>query len=276
VELLTGNHVIPAPKFQLQLSGWLVSVKDEDLSLEVVCGSQDIYPVVKTPSEDLYSAYLTKGKLDLKTAHNARFSFSISLSENISNLSGKNLYLDVRNSENVEMYRIPLINSASDGSTVLFDYHFDKNNVVNVAIPSFFMEKSQKSINLFNYIISVYRTVNIPFTFIATLAYLFICLKLLLNRKKKEETLLTQWLLLTGILCTYLVLFFGLDYYITFTANISDLSGYGSGLYFYMIVFNVVSVCIGVVQIKDTICTFTKNKKSQLLSESAPVTKEEK
>ncbi len=108
---------------------------------------------------------------------------------------------------------------------------------------------TEKYVERLNTIGKVYQHLGLVVTGISLLAYIFITIKLVKAKEKKQ--MIDIWLLLTGIGCSLLVLIAGVSYN-HITACYSRYYMYLSGAYPLLIAFWGISMSKGIEMIKDT------------------------
>lgn len=236
-ELLTNNNSSSAIN-KITVKGWAFSKNtDEHINASVIDDKGNILGNVNfSGGDDVYNYFLANNKSDYQNAINSRFSIEVQYNKDVSS----NLFLLINDDQDDNMI------ISLDGGEIInkiesIEYCIDAviKNEANV-----FDDLRNNKVNHINRIIEIYRKLTPTITATAFICYLFITIIGINSWKKRKIFYRDEWLLLSGILGSFIVLILGVSY--------TDISAYSAINYMYLaasysllILFNSIALAIG-------------------------------
>ena len=249
-EALTNNFAINPIKKEYKAGGWYVPRSDEEFKLQLVDDKNKVLQNIQVEdSNDVYNA-LRGTENDLEKAKKCRFTFKVELAEKD---DVKDIYLVAKNKDEEDIEKIKLDSNDIGGVTEKSIYSFD---YINTPEADAYSKYSIVYVNILNKISSIYKATGAIIFTIALIMYIIITINMIIKREQKT---INMWLLVTGILCSLLVLVAGVSYNHITSCN-SKFYMYLSGGYPLIISFCWI-VIMYVIDNYNNIFIF-KNKKA--------------
>lgn len=235
-ERITGDKTVWYESDLVEMAGWYVSYdRMEGVTLQAELSDGTVLETAElTESKDVAS-YLEQQGISVPGSENCRFSLKLSV-EN----KPQDIWLRVyRNGELLDEFELSsdLTSVERENSRLNLDWYWD--------VPErhgFLAEINYKG-EILNGICRIYRITGPIAAALGFLAWIILCVRRIccIRKKQKDETGLAQWLVVSALLASYLVLLGGISY--------SEISGWDAILYWYlsggypvMIAFEVLAV----------------------------------
>lgn len=199
-EALTGNILIYPSKYNIKISGWIFPNNENDI-LEVYLSdvnNQIITKLEQFESLDVYE-YTIGENIENSQARNSRFEFSEEDSE------VKNICIYINGSPiktyNLEKMDLELFEEEQ------FHMYIENNIVDKIEDPN--SNKQVINDKIYNTIILVYQKTSMIFTVISVIAFICLIVINVNNKIRNEQTYFSSIIILLGIVCSYLILMYG-------------------------------------------------------------------
>ena len=244
-ETLTHDFAIyPSKSNTLNAVGWVFVKDDKDFDITLLKNDKEINSISKIESEDVYNYFGT----EYKNTKKCRFKINSDITEI---KETDTIYLSIKNKDGKEIEKINL-NNAQSGITETNNliYNFDSISGLKDNVDSYYLY-SKPYVKILNKIGDIYRFVGLPFAILACVAYIIFTILIIIKKRIREENI-DLWLLLTGILCSFLVLIAGVSYN-HITACFSKYYMYLSGAYPLLIAFVTMTIMKTIEEIKSFI-----------------------
>lgn len=251
-EIITKESLIYPDENYIDLSGWVFAKNNNDkLEASVRNNTGNKYYLILKDSPDVYNFYTIRG-FQYKNAHKSRFSIQTN------ELKGKDIFLDIY--INDVLNTSINLNTQKSGDTQSIKFNLDNIIITNESDQSeaFF----KRNVDLSKTIINAYKVSGIIVIWVSIIAYLMITFFVIIGINKKQNNLQAIWLILTGILISFIILILGVSYNYMEAWNKSGRWYYMAGSYPLMNMFSGLSICYIIIHIKRCINErFLLNKK---------------
>lgn len=235
-ERITGDKAVWYESDLVEMAGWYASYDGmEGVTLQAELSDGTVLGTAEFTESTDVASYLEQLGTPVSGSENCRFYLKLSVED-----KPQDIYLRAyRDGELLDEYKMSeeITSVERENSRLNVDWYWD--------VPErhgFLAEINYKG-EILNTVCKIYRITGPIAAILGFLAWVILCVRRIrcIQKKQKDETGLAQWLVVTALLASYLVLLGGISY--------SEISGWNAILYWYlsggypiMIAFEVLAV----------------------------------
>ncbi|GHU87089.1 hypothetical protein FACS189476_01840 [Spirochaetia bacterium] len=204
MEVIT-NSLVTYPETQEHITGWIISYNDKTkVEAMIFKNNSEIARLYRNGGEDVFQHFFRQG-YDIENAHNSRFDSTFKLNDNL---------IMVITLDGIEVEHVSLDGSVRRGGGVDAGYEWTIDFLSSVDYRDIIEKTSAPRIKILNIIAGIYSRFGLALFLLGVVCYVFLTIRFVFSIGKRNlpKTLLESWLILTGIICSALVLIGGVAY----------------------------------------------------------------